>query len=457
MRRSLTVLYSSSGRRQTACVFLLRESAMKHVLFFKRILAFLLSTILLFTLCACRQREGGASTEAQPIDSSDENTSPAPSEISSESAAPADPAALNAIKAVLQNKAEFVNTYDGKHMDIQEFIDSHYGDTLFSMEIIKFAVVDLDNDGTPEVILWERINGNDNIAFLILYYRDKVVYGYQIGYRSFNQLKADGTFYFSSSASDSGFGTLKFAENAYVTDKITYSQSYDSNGPFYDSNENPAILYFVNHERTTQDEFESAFKKQGEKPDATWYDFTDDNIETVFTDYAAVSAYEAFLQGDATVEDPKHDLSESGTVNINDLSLGLNTLHALFDMNGDGISELHLRPTTGGGYDIFTYRDSQVFLWHADLDYCSPLNNGALLYERPGGAPPHTNYMYITLDTNGNEIARVGFSKYDVVDENGLKVGVRYIYEDNDVSKETWYALTKKILSIKSDLIEWLP
>jgi hypothetical protein len=171
---------------------------------------------------------------------------------------------------------------------------------------------------------------------------------------------------------------------------------------------------------------------------------------------AAVSAYEALLQGDADAEDPKCDLSESGSFNINDLSLGPNTLHALFDMNGDGIPELHLRPTTGGGYEIFTYRDGQVVLWHVDVDYCSPLNNGALLYERPGGAPPHTNYMYITLDSNGNEISRVGFAEYDVVDENDLKVGVRYIYEDNDVSKETWDALTDKFLSIKSDLIEWI-
>ena len=171
---------------------------------------------------------------------------------------------------------------------------------------------------------------------------------------------------------------------------------------------------------------------------------------------AAVSAYEAFLQGDADAEDPERDLSESGSVNISDLSLGSNTLHALFDMNGDGIPELHLRPTTGGGYEIFTYRDGQVILWHVDVDYCSPLNNGALLYERPGGAPLHTNYMYITLDSNGNEISRVRFSEYNVVDENDLKVGVRYIYEDNDVSKETWDALTNKFLSIKSDLIEWI-
>lgn len=33
-----------------------------------------------------------------------------------------------------------------------------------------------------------------------------------------------------------------------------------------------------------QGDFESAIKKQDEKPDVTWYDFTDDNIEAVFSD-----------------------------------------------------------------------------------------------------------------------------------------------------------------------------
>ena len=198
---------------------------------------------------------------------------------------PADPAALSAYKAVLQNKAEFVSTYDGKHMDIKGLINSFYDTGTFSVAILRFAVVDLDNDGTPEVILWEQRNGDDYYGSEVLRYHSGVVYGYEFWYRGFNQLKADGTFCFSSSASDSGFGTAQFTENAYSIDKITYSQSYDSNGTTtYDSNGNPTISYFVNHESATRDEFESAFKKQGEKPDATWYDFTDDNKETVFTD-----------------------------------------------------------------------------------------------------------------------------------------------------------------------------
>lgn len=59
---------------------------------------------------------------------------------------------------------------------------------------------------------------------------------------------------------------------------ITYSQSS------YDSNNNLTVSFFVNNKEATPDEFESAIQKQGEKPGVRRYDFTDDNIETVFPD-----------------------------------------------------------------------------------------------------------------------------------------------------------------------------
>ena len=95
-------------------------------------------------------------------------------------------------------------------------------------------------------------------------------------------------------------------------------------------------------------------------------------------------------------------------------------------MNRDGIPELHLRPSSGGSYAIFTYIDGQVILWHEGPDYESPLNNGAILYERDGGAPTHINYYYLALDTDGNEILKVYFSKYHSVHESGLTESTDY-------------------------------
>lgn len=133
-----------------------------------------------------------------------------------------------------------------------------------------------DNDGTKEVILWLVVNGLDYSASKVLRCQGGVVYGYVMWYRSFNLLKADGTFSFSSSAMNSGVGTLRFGEGTYSTFKVTYREAN------YDIDGNPIISYIVNNEIATQEEFDAVFNKQDEKPDAIWYDFTDDNIETVF-------------------------------------------------------------------------------------------------------------------------------------------------------------------------------
>ena len=103
-------------------------------------------------------------------------------------------------------------------------------------------------------------------------------------------------------------------------------------------------------------------------------------------------------------QDLKNEIS-AGTVNIQDISLepDLKTYYALFDMNDDGIPELHLRPIVGGSYVVFTYLDGQIVLWHDGPDYESPLNNGVILYERNGAAPTHINYYYLVLDSDGSQ------------------------------------------------------
>jgi hypothetical protein len=182
-----------------------------------------------------------------------------------------------------------------------------------------------------------------------------------------------------------------------------------------------------------------------------------DDVSSAYND--ALATYNNFLAGNIEAQDLKHEISD-GVVNIKDISLepDLKTYYALFDMNGDGIPELHLRPIVGGSYAIFTYLDGEIVLWHEGSDYESPLNNGAILYERDGAAPTHINYYYLVLDADGNEISKVYFAKYHSVDESGLNESTDYdvfIFEDKDVSKEEWDALVNEYLSIPSDLIIW--
>lgn len=173
----------------------------------------------------------------------------------------------------------------------------------------------------------------------------------------------------------------------------------------------------------------------------------------------ALAAYKKFLAGSMNAQDLKQEISD-GVVKIKDISLepDFKTYYALFDMNGDGIPELHLRPVVGGSYLIFTYLDGQIVLWHSGPDYESPLNNGAILYQRDGAAPTHINYYYLVLDSNGNEISKVNFSKYHSVVESGKTESADYdvfMMEDKEVSEEEWNSLTKDYLSNSSDLIVW--
>lgn len=182
------------------------------------------------------------------------------------------------------------------------------------------------------------------------------------------------------------------------------------------------------------------------------------NTQTTNKD-AALVAYDNFLAGSINAQDLKHEISD-GVVTIKDISLepDLKTYYALFDMNGDGIPELHLRPITGGSYAIFTYDNGQIALWHDGPDYESPLNNGAILYERDGAAPTHINYYYLVLDSDGNQTSKVYFSKYHSVNESDLTESPDYdvfMLEDKEVSKDEWNSLTNEYLTNSSDLIIW--
>ncbi|SNT04169.1 hypothetical protein SAMN05446037_10359 [Anaerovirgula multivorans] len=183
------------------------------------------------------------------------------------------------------------------------------------------------------------------------------------------------------------------------------------------------------------------------------------NNEVSSANNDALAAYDNFLAGSINAQDLKHEISD-GVVAMKDISMepDLKTYYAFFDMNGDGIPELHLRPIVGGSYAIFTYLDGQIVLWHDGTNYESPLNNGAILYERDGAAPTHINYYYLVLDSDGNESSKVYFSKYHSVNESGTTESTDYdvfMFEDKEVSEDEWNSLTNEYLSNSSDLIIW--
>lgn len=99
--------------------------------------------------------------------------------------------AMEAYKAVLQNKAEFFSTDNKKNVYLNDFLTNEeiYG-TVF--KLTHFTVLDMDGDGTPEVIL-ELTVGNYVEFYEVLHYMNNKVNGYIQVLRGFGNLKTDGT------------------------------------------------------------------------------------------------------------------------------------------------------------------------------------------------------------------------------------------------------------------------
>lgn len=177
---------------------------------------------------------------------------------------------LEAYKAVLLNQAEFISADNEKSLYLNDFLTNHeiY---MTDFEVTNFAVLDMDGDQVPEVILELSVGGEPQF-FEVLHEMNGKVYGYLIVYRGLTELKADGTFLFSSGAADYGVGKLTFVSTAYATVKLGYSESSQGETEM-------TISYFINNETVTKEAFDSFVNEQVGKEDAVWYEFSQDTIE----------------------------------------------------------------------------------------------------------------------------------------------------------------------------------
>lgn len=122
----------------------------------------------------------------------------------------------------------------------------------------QFAVVDMDGDTTPEVVLAiEEYRG-----FVILRYQEGQIYGYDVPYRALMALRENGAFISSQGAFDNQMEKMYFIGDTYVGDqKAHYEDSYFINGILVDKDD--------------YDEVDALFK---ETPEAQWHDYTEEAV-----------------------------------------------------------------------------------------------------------------------------------------------------------------------------------
>ncbi|MBD5481454.1 MAG: M56 family metallopeptidase [Lachnospiraceae bacterium] len=179
-------------------------------------------------------------------------------------------------QAVLLNNGDFFSTdLQNEKINLTNIKEVVTDDDSITVTANKFAMMDLNNDGENEVILWLQINGVSDFGFEILRYQEGSVYGYTLFYREFMDLKTDGTFSFSGGAADWGIGKLSFSGNEYTINKLYYCESQ------YDSDNELEVQYFSNGTPYSEEEFNDDVSRQEEKGNVNWYDVTTDNVRAV--------------------------------------------------------------------------------------------------------------------------------------------------------------------------------
>ena len=162
----------------------------------------------------------------------------------------------------------------------------------------------------------------------------------------------------------------------------------------------------------------------------------------------AMVAYEEFLRGERTAiyryqYEEKHFYLLEMLSFAGDYTDG-SLIFTLFDMNGDGLPELHIKAEIG--YYIFTYNDANIVLWRTFLStYCWPTSNGGVIYVRHGAGD--IKYQYTLLDFWGNQLLCVTFEKCDwpFFDGNYTNEDT-YIFEGVEVTAEQWTIFTEPYL-----------
>lgn len=234
-----------------------------------KIISVLLVFMLGFTITGCSRNESNTNTDKESNEISDTNVS---NDTTSDSKSERDENSLvlESYKSVLENKENFFSTDNDKSVSLNDFLINN-GIYEATFKLTHFAVLDLDGDKIPEVVL--ELTVGDNVEFYeVLHNVNGKVNGYLRVLRGLGQLKEDGTYMYSSGASDWGFAKLKFEANGTITDdKLGYCEPNQNSDSTTES-------YFIQNKSTTEDLFKSFVDEQNRKKEVVWYDFSQDNI-----------------------------------------------------------------------------------------------------------------------------------------------------------------------------------
>ncbi len=160
---------------------------------------------------------------------------------------------ITMLNDVLNNRKTFV-TNTQQNVTINEYKINETERTI----VDKYAYTDLNGDSIYELVV---LTLSDYGAYLIFYYdkEDDNVYGYEIGIRSFEELKTDGTFKGASGAGLLEYSSISFSKENYIITALASED--DINGTYTIDNktatESEMLDYINTFDNKTSVEFKS--------------------------------------------------------------------------------------------------------------------------------------------------------------------------------------------------------
>lgn len=129
---------------------------------------------------------------------------------------------------ILNDKISFTDEA-GKSVCLKNYRSEKYPDLQITPD--KYTTIDLDNDGSNELVLYASPNFG---LYLVFHEYNGVIYSFEFTERDMIDLKQDGSFIQSSSAAINSYVVLKFDKNTYKIIEKAYrddfSQIYRING-----------------------------------------------------------------------------------------------------------------------------------------------------------------------------------------------------------------------------------
>ena len=182
--------------------------------------------------------------------------------------------AKSKFEAILSGKDGFLNRDQAEGMTISQFCENFGAMAEVDFRITQHALSDLDHDGTPELILWENINGVDDCGFLVIRYDGKGgAVGYEFSYRQLIDLKYDGTFGYSGGVASSGFATLVFNDKGWEYDIFGCVEENESD-----------VSFKWGDGLLSEDEYWNCAQKQSAKETVQWMPYPADSYDLSYDD-----------------------------------------------------------------------------------------------------------------------------------------------------------------------------